>query len=98
MAQQCHDWAACGLMLQSHDPMVKWLRLKKKKFTRSLFHSKKREEKNKLQLLFSFFPPIFRYTTSDVNWHWLIQSLSLLCPFFFSKTRLFNFPSGIFNE
>lgn len=37
--------------------MVKWLRLKKKKFTRSLFHSKKREEKNKLQLLFSFFPP-----------------------------------------
>ena len=36
-------------MLQSHDPMVKWLRLKKKKFTRSLFHSKKREEKNKLQ-------------------------------------------------
>lgn len=34
--------------------MVKWLRFKKKKFIRSLFHCKKRKEKNKLQLLFSF--------------------------------------------
>ena len=57
--------------------MVKWLRLKKKKFTRSLFHSKKREEKNKLQrckLALAY--PKF------------IAALSV----FFSKTRLFNFP------
>lgn len=69
--------------------MVKWLRLKKKKFTRSLFRSKKREEKNKLQLLFSFFPP-------DLSLHDIRCKLALAYPKLIAALSVFFSPNQAF--
>lgn len=66
--------------------MTKWLRHTRKQF----ISLQKEEEKEDVKIFFS----IFRYTTPDENWSWLISSVR----FFPKKKGFLNFRSSKFNE